>query len=158
LQVDLSTSSIRPGQPPAWQAALQDTLQAAVANSSANIKIFTGTWQHDVDQANLLGHQPHVKLKVCSAAKQNTVWNRFTCIRMGEHQFSSVRAIQLHYCMLRLWTLTSCCLLRLQVYSVESHRLALALQRQRKLAPLVREAVLQELVLQSGNVRLANLL
>jgi hypothetical protein len=49
-------------------------------------------------------------------------------------------------------------LLRLQVYSVESHRLALALQRQRKLAPLVREAVLQELGLQSGNVRLANLL
>jgi hypothetical protein len=49
-------------------------------------------------------------------------------------------------------------LLLLQVYSVESHRLALALQRQRKLAPLVREAVLQELGLQSGNVRLANLL
>lgn len=106
-QVDLSTSSIRPGQPPAWQAALQTNLQAAVRGSTARIKVITGTWQHDVDQANLLGSQHHVVVKV---------------------------------------------------YSVESHRLALALARQRKLAPLVREAVLQELGLQSGNVRLANLL
>jgi hypothetical protein len=64
LQVDLSTSSIRPGQPPAWQAALQQTLQGAVAASSASITVFTGTWQHDVDQANLLGGQPHVNIKV----------------------------------------------------------------------------------------------
>lgn len=46
----------------------------------------------------------------------------------------------------------------LQVYSVESHRLALALQRQRKLAPLIREVILGELGLASGNVRLVNLL
>lgn len=64
LQVDLSTSSIRPGQPPAWQAALQTNLQAAVRGSTARIKVITGTWQHDVDQANLLGSQHHVVVKV----------------------------------------------------------------------------------------------
>jgi hypothetical protein len=35
-----------------------------VQSSSAAIKVFTGTWQHDVDQANLLSHQPHVNIKV----------------------------------------------------------------------------------------------
>jgi hypothetical protein len=45
-----------------------------------------------------------------------------------------------------------------KVYSVESHRLALALARQQKLAPLVREAIMGELGAPSGNVRYANLL
>lgn len=66
MQVDLTTSSIRPGQPAAWQAALQDTLQAAVARSTARITVFTGTWQHDVDQAQLLEHHPNVQIKVSS--------------------------------------------------------------------------------------------
>lgn len=45
----------------------------------------------------------------------------------------------------------------LQVYGVDSHRLALALARQRKLAPIIREAVLGEMGINSGNVRLVNL-
>eukprot|EP00775_Hariotina_reticulata_P002502 gene2502-2806_t len=106
-QVDLTTSSIRPGQPPAWQAALQAHLQAAVAASPARIKVFTGTWEHDVDQANLLTHHPHVQIKV---------------------------------------------------YSVDSHRLALNLAARGTLAPLVREVILTEMGISSGNVRLANLL
>lgn len=66
-QVDLTSASIRPGQTPEWQAALQDTLQEAVATSTASIKIFTGTWQHDIDQANLLADFKHVNIKVrCS--------------------------------------------------------------------------------------------
>jgi hypothetical protein len=64
-QVNLATSSIRPGQPAAWQSALQDTLQEAVAASKASITVLTGTWQHDVDQAQLLAHFPHVQIKVC---------------------------------------------------------------------------------------------
>jgi hypothetical protein len=44
------------------------------------------------------------------------------------------------------------------VYSEPSHRLALSLARQGKLAPLVREAICQEMGCNSGNVRLANLL
>jgi hypothetical protein len=43
---------------------MQDTLQAAVAASKATITVFTGTWQHDVDQAQLITHHPHVQLKV----------------------------------------------------------------------------------------------
>eukprot|EP00878_Enallax_costatus_P005986 GHUV01006278.1.p2 GENE.GHUV01006278.1~~GHUV01006278.1.p2 ORF type:complete len:465 (+),score=146.42 GHUV01006278.1:1741-3135(+) len=106
-QVDLTTASIRPGQPLEWQAALQDTLHQAVAASSAKIKVFTGTWQHDIDQANALQDYKHVDIKV---------------------------------------------------YGVDSHRLALALARQRKLAPIIREAVLAEMGISSGNVRLVNLL
>lgn len=45
-----------------------------------------------------------------------------------------------------------------QVHSVDSHRLALALAARGKLAPLLREAILGELGISSGNVRLANLL
>jgi len=66
MQVDLTTSSIRPGQPVGWQSALQDTLQGAVARSTARITVFTGTWQHDVDQAQLLEHHPDVQIKVSS--------------------------------------------------------------------------------------------
>ena len=66
IQVNLATSSIRPGQPAAWQSALQEALQAAVAQSSGAITVFTGTWQHDVDQAELLKHHAHVRIKVCA--------------------------------------------------------------------------------------------
>lgn len=64
VQVNLATSSIRPGQPADWQASMQDALQAAVAASKADITVFTGTWQHDVDQAQLITHHPNVQLKV----------------------------------------------------------------------------------------------
>ena len=45
-----------------------------------------------------------------------------------------------------------------QVHSVDSHRLALALAAREKLAPMLREAILSEVGLSSGNVRLSNLL
>lgn len=64
LQVDLSTSSIRPGQPLSWQQALTQQLHASVGASSAAIQVLTGTWQHDVLQANLLSQHPHVAVKV----------------------------------------------------------------------------------------------
>lgn len=50
LQVDLATSSIRPARSPAWQQSLGATLLAAVQESTADITVFTGTWQHDIDQ------------------------------------------------------------------------------------------------------------
>lgn len=43
---------------------MQDTLQESVAASKAAITVFTGTWQHDVDQAELLKHHKHVRIKV----------------------------------------------------------------------------------------------
>lgn len=45
-----------------------------------------------------------------------------------------------------------------QVFSCDSHRLALALARRGDLVPLLREAILTEQGLASGHVRLANLL
>lgn len=103
----MTNASIRPGQHATWQDALQRNLRSAVSKAShARIKIFTGTWQHDLQQANLLGEYANVVIKV---------------------------------------------------YGVDSHRLALALGVHKKLAPLVRETVLQEMDIQSGNVRIANL-
>jgi len=61
-QVDLATASIRPGQPPAWLAALKDRLLAAAAASSADITVHSGTWQHDLDQAVMV--EPHSTLRV----------------------------------------------------------------------------------------------
>lgn len=46
----------------------------------------------------------------------------------------------------------------MQVHSVDSHRLALALAGRNQLAPMLREAILNEVELASGNVRLVNLL
>lgn len=43
---------------------MQETLQESVAASKAAITVFTGTWQHDVDQAELLKHHKHVRIKV----------------------------------------------------------------------------------------------
>lgn len=45
----------------------------------------------------------------------------------------------------------------MQVHSVDSHRLALSLAGRNKLAPMIREAILSEVGLNSGNVRLSNL-
>jgi hypothetical protein len=52
-----------------------------------------------------------------------------------------------------------CCVVLLpQVHSLDSHRLALALAARDKLAPILREAILSEVGLSGGNVRLTNLL
>jgi hypothetical protein len=48
--------------------------------------------------------------------------------------------------------------LSVQVYSVDSHRLALNLAAKGTLAPLVREVIMTEMGISSGNVRLVNLL
>lgn len=54
-QVDLSTSSIRPGRDIGWLRALKDNALAAVDASQAEITVHSSNWQHDLDQ-------------VCSAA------------------------------------------------------------------------------------------
>ncbi|CAK9235934.1 unnamed protein product [Sphagnum troendelagicum] len=60
-QVDLSTSSIRPGQDDAWLQAFQQEILQAVSASSAKICVHCGTWSHDIDQAKLL---PASKVKL----------------------------------------------------------------------------------------------
>ena len=47
---------------------------------------------------------------------------------------------------------------QLHVYTVDSHRLALWLDSQKRLAPLIRACILGEMGFKSGNVRLQNLL
>ena len=47
---------------------------------------------------------------------------------------------------------------KLQIYSVNTHRLAYYLDAQGQLLPLIRASLLQQMGLPSGHVRLANLL
>ena len=49
-QVDLSTSSIRPGREREWLRALKTNTLAAVEASNANITVHTSNWMHDLDQ------------------------------------------------------------------------------------------------------------
>ncbi|MEW5319309.1 MAG: hypothetical protein WDW38_010469 [Sanguina aurantia] len=104
-QVDLATSSIRPARSPAWQQSLGATLLAAVEESTADITVFTGTWQHDIDQVHSLPKK-----------------------------------------------------VRHTIFPADSHRLALHLERQGKLMPIVQEVLLQQMgVIQKRGVRLHNL-
>jgi Leucine-rich repeat (LRR) protein len=106
-QVDLATSSIRPGEGAEWQARLRQRVLDNVASCSGSITVHTGSWKHDLDQAKCLPSQPGLKV---------------------------------------------------QIYSVESHRLALALDRRGALVQIVRSAVLQAMGLTNkDSIRLANL-
>ncbi|KAL4428234.1 hypothetical protein ABPG75_002323 [Micractinium tetrahymenae] len=106
-QVDLGTSSIRPGQGSDWHAILRHRVLKGVTGCRGQVVVHTGSWRHDLDQARCLPTQPGLKV---------------------------------------------------QIYSVESHRLALALDRRGLLVQIVRSAVLHAMGLSNkDNVRLANL-
>ena len=53
-QVDLGAASIRPGHSAAWFDKLRGRVLAGVGASSAEVAALSGTWQHDLDQTNLL--------------------------------------------------------------------------------------------------------
>ena len=53
-QIDLGSASIRPGRPGAWFDILRQRVLDAASGSSSESTAFSGTWQHDIDQANLL--------------------------------------------------------------------------------------------------------
>ena len=56
VQVDLNTSSIRPGKPPTWFESLrQNTLDGVSEAATRGVKIHVhcGSWLHDVDQVLL---------------------------------------------------------------------------------------------------------
>lgn len=50
MQVDLQTSSIRPGDGASWRAALRERVRAEVASTHADVTIHVGNWYHDVRQ------------------------------------------------------------------------------------------------------------
>ena len=104
-QIDLSSSSIRPGKGAEWGAALRKRSLDGVEHCKGKVTVHVGNWKHDLDQANLLPKDAaHV-----------------------------------------------------QIYSVDSHRLAIALDRGGKLLPTLRAAILNEMGLSGNNVRVANL-
>jgi len=105
-QVDLSTSCMRPGCSDGALAGLRERVLGAVGRARGRVVAYCGTWQHDLDQANLL---PGAKVT---------------------HK----------------------------VFSLDSHRLTVHLDRQGKLLPLVQEAVRAALGIRGSNVRTANLL
>lgn len=54
LQVDLSTSSIRPGRDIEWLRNLKVNTLAAVEASQADLTVHTSNWAHDLDQVQQL--------------------------------------------------------------------------------------------------------
>jgi len=105
-QIDLTASSIRPGQGPEWGAVLRKRALDGIANCKGKVTIHVGNWRHDLDQAN-----------ICPKQAANV-----------------------------------------KIYSLESHRLAIALDRAGKLLPPIRAAILNEMGLSANNVRVSNLL
>jgi hypothetical protein len=50
LQVDLSSSAIRPGKDEAWLNALKERIFLSLEESEASVTVHVGNWQHDLDQ------------------------------------------------------------------------------------------------------------
>lgn len=91
--------------------------------TQAKVRVLTGTWQHDLDQANMLPCAP-----------------RKPALRRGMPTAPPERGVFI------------------DVQPVGSHRLALALDKQAKLLPLVQNEVLAELGIEPPPVRITNLL
>ncbi len=121
--MDLNTAAIRPAQSEAWFATLKQRIMDASAATQAKVRVLTGTWQHDLDQVNILPCVP-----------------RKPPVRRGQVAPPPERG------------------LFIDVQPVGSHRLALALDQQGKLLPLVQHAVMGELGIQPPPVRVTNLL
>ena len=106
-QIDLSKSSIRPGEEKAWEGILKDRVLAGIEACSGDIQVHVGNWHHDVQQSNIIP----------SAL---------------EHA-------------------------RVKIYGVDSHRLAIALDRVNKLIPILESSILQCCgVTNTANIRLSN--
>ncbi len=124
--MDLGSASIRPAQEERWFAALRQRVMDAAANTGARVRVLTGTWAHDLAQANLL-HRPRPRVAPVRG-------------KPPPPPPEPERGVTV------------------DVQPVGSHRLALALDKQGKLLPLVQSAVLAELGIKPPPVRLANLL
>eukprot|EP00667_Euglena_gracilis_P004228 EG_transcript_4248 len=63
-QLDFETASIRPRYDGALFRAMWHDIAEGVRRCPGRVMIHTGTWQHDEDQAKLVGHLPNVELVV----------------------------------------------------------------------------------------------
>jgi hypothetical protein len=108
-QVDLSRSSIRPGQEEDWEQVLCNRVLDGVKSCQGDVYVHVGNWHHDVQQSNMIN--PSM-----------------------EHA-------------------------RVKIYSVDSHRLAIALDRSDKLVPIIQSSILHFFGLTlKQNIRPSNLL
>lgn len=108
-QIDLSKSSIRPGQNEDWEQTLRDRVLRGVSSCEGDVYVHVGNWHHDVQQSNMIP----------------------TSI---EHA-------------------------RVKIYGVDSHRLAIALDRSDKLVPIIQGSILHFFGLTlKQNIRPSNLL
>lgn len=108
-QIDLSKSSIRPGQEEEWEHVLRDRVLEGVQSCQGDVCIHVGNWHHDVQQSNMIPTDM-------------------------EHA-------------------------RVKIYSVDSHRLAIALDKSDKLVPIIQSSILHFFGLTlPQNIRPSNLL
>lgn len=66
IQVDLSTSSIRPGKGQAWLDVLKENILNSVREAAAqnvNVMVHSGSWEHDVQQVKFIPSRNVVQIK-----------------------------------------------------------------------------------------------
>ena len=90
-QIDLSTSSIRPGEDSDWELNLKQRALDGIDSCTGQLYVHVGNWQHDIQQ---------------------------------------VHAVQAEHALVK-------------IYGVDSHRLAIALERSGKLTRILEESVLK---------------
>ena len=128
-QVDLSTASIRPGEDGGWFLKLKERLLRVMEGLplSTSVTSFVGTWQHDLDQVNLIPEREEGLKGKVGADSVPAAGGKKGGIRV-------------------------------KVFSLDSHRLALHLDKQGKLLPIVKDAIAHEMGERTGNIRISNLL
>lgn len=90
-QIDLSKSSIRPGEDPSWENTLKTRALAGIDNCDGHLHVHVGNWQHDIQQVHPVQESEHASVKI---------------------------------------------------YGVDSHRLAIALERSGKLLRILQSSIL----------------
>jgi hypothetical protein len=139
-----ATMFCRPGQGAGWQAVLRQRVLDSVAACQGTVVVHTGSWRHDLDQARCLPTRPGLNVQVGHSIAAAVAFEK----PLARSEAPAVK------CKGRVSTRCN----GLQIYSVDSHRLALALDRRGMLVQVVRSAVLQAMGLTNKEaLRLANL-
>ena len=136
-QVDLTLSSIRPGEGREWGEVLKDRVLAGVRPTSTSTSAST-----EMDENSVGDDEKNTTTTTATNRKEE----RRITVHVGnwKHDLDQANILPKDDVHVR-------------IYSVNSHRLAVTLERADKLMPLIRGAILNEMGLSGNNIRLSNL-
>ena len=164
VQVKLADASIRPGQSQEWLLRAEQRVLESVNASSAEIVCHCGTWSASLQLHRLSRYACYYTLcemmcvaysgegpvhcqamqSLCKHASSSQGNESKWHAKCREHDLEQAKLLPLDKC-------------NLKVHYVDSHRLAITLNRENKLLPAIRTAMLKEMGLYRAP-RLANLL